>query len=293
MNPERGGHLESKCASSISFREGVAPPSGCITLLTDFGLSDAYVGVMKGVISRINPRATVIDLCHQVIPQNIREAAFLLGASYSFFPPGAVHVAVVDPTVGGKRRALCVAAGNFIFVGPDNGVLSLACSRAGIKEIRSLRNEAYFLENVSRTFHGRDIFAPVAAHVSSGVPLAKLGPKLRSMKQLELSAPKVGPGRRICGMVIHTDRFGNLITNIDDGTFARVFDPVERRKLTVQIAGVTIRGVSETYADVLPGMAAALFGSYNLLEIAVREGSAADELRAGEGAEVVLEAPRR
>jgi hypothetical protein len=174
MNSERGGHLESKCASSISFHEGAAPPSGCITLLTDFGLSDSYVGVMKGVIARINPRAAVIDLCHQVGPQNIKEAAFLLESSYSYFPRGAIHVAVVDPAVGGKRRALCVAAGDFIFVGPDNGVLSLACSRAGIKEIRSLRNEAYFLEDVSRTFHGRDIFAPVAAHISCGVPLAHL-----------------------------------------------------------------------------------------------------------------------
>jgi hypothetical protein len=267
-------------------------PSGFITLLTDFGLEDAYVGVMKGVIAKINPRVNVIDLCHHVAPQNIKEAAFLLNSSYAFFPPGTIHLTVVDPTVGGKRRALCIAAGNYYFIGPDNGVLSIACAGAGISSIYSLQNDKYFLEPRSRTFHGRDVFAPAAAHLSSGVPLQLMGRRLRTMKQIKFPLPAVEQGRRVTGRVLYKDRFGNLISDIDERTLTGAFIGIDTKQLIVKCAGIEIVGLSDTYCDVAPGEALAVFGSYNLLELAVREGSAAERTGVGEGAEIRVERPR-
>lgn len=280
--------MESRCSSSKSFRSRPIIPSGHISLLTDFGFDDAYVGVMKGVIARINPRATVIDLCHQVPPQNIQRAAFLLLSSYAFFPPGSVHVAVVDPTVGGERRSLCVAAGEFFFVGPDNGVLFPSCARAGIRSIYSLENEDYFLAERSRTFHGRDVFAPVAAHLSAGVKPANMGRKIRTMKRLMLPSPTVGR-RCVKGKIMFADRFGNLVSNIDERAIAEAFPGITPSKLVVRCGGGRINGLSETYCDVSAGVALALFDSHNLLELAVREGSASDRFRAGVGSEVCVE----
>ncbi|RJP19586.1 MAG: hypothetical protein C4520_12640 [Candidatus Abyssobacteria bacterium SURF_5] len=289
MNPGRGGHLQRKCSSSSSFYRSERP-GGVITLLTDFGLADAYVGVMKGVIAGINREASVIDLCHEVAPQNVHQAAFLLASSYVYFPGGAIHLAVVDPTVGGKRRAICVAAGDFFFVGPDNGILSIACSRAGIKEIRSLDNEAYFLKDRSKTFHGRDIFAPVAAHLSRGVPLAELGRKLRSMKHVTLPEPAIEPRRGIRGRIVYRDRFGNLISNIDRGSVAAAFAGIDEGRLVIRVGEACIKGLGESYSAVAPGLAVAFFGSYNFLEVGIRDGNAAEILKAGEGAEVRVEA---
>jgi S-adenosylmethionine hydrolase len=266
--------------------------SGFITLLTDFGLSDAYVGMMKGVIAQINPKAAVIDLCHQVTPQEIKEAAFLLASSYAFFPPGTIHVAVVDPTVGGQRKALCLQAGDFYFIGPDNGVLSIACSRAGMKEMRILDNEVFFLKTATRTFHGRDVFAPAAAHLSAGADFHRVGPKLLSMKRIRLPLPQVRPGL-VSGRILYRDRFGNLISNIAPETIANAFPALGYDRLFISVAGTSIRGLGCAYYEVPPGSPIALFSSYNFLEIAVREGNAADVLRAGEGAKVTIEAAGR
>jgi len=253
-------------------------PSPAITLLTDFGLADAYVGVMKGVVASINPRALVIDISHDVAPQDIREAAFLLASSFEYFPSGAIHVAVVDPTVGGERRAICAQSGGRFFVGPDNGVLSIACYRAGRPKIYLLENESFFLSPRSRTFDGRDVFAPVAAHLSAGVPIETMGCRTRSMERIHLPRPTPGRGPALRGEVIHIDRFGNLITNIGSDIIQRTFPDAERGELVIACGGHEIPGLSETYADARPGVALALIGSHNFMEIALRDGAASSSL---------------
>lgn len=269
-----------------------------ITLLTDFGLSDAYVGVMKGVVASINPDARVIDLCHDIAPQDVRGAAFLLAAAYNYFPPGTIHVAVVDPTVGSARAALCVQAGDFFFIGPDNGVISTACYRAGRPKIFRLENEDYFLENPSRTFHGRDIFAPAAAHLAAGAPIESMGRRVRSMKRIQLPRPTVrrGPGRHdtcIRGEVVHVDRFGNLITNIKPDTLQKAFPRRKRSALTVVCGEHSIYGLSETYREVAPGQPLALVGSYGLIEISLRDGDAAASLGLVRGRKIKIEPGRK
>ncbi len=270
----------------------------CITLLTDFGLSDAYVGVMKGVIASINPDARVIDLCHDIAPQDVRAAAFLLAGAYHYFPTGTIHVAVVDPTVGSARPALCVQAGDFFFIGPDNGVVSAACCRAGRPKIFRLENEDYFLENPSRTFHGRDIFAPAAAHLAAGAPIESMGRRMRSMKRVQFRRPAVSRGAGthdacIRGEIVHIDRFGNLITNIEPDTIRKAFPRRKLRALTVVCGEHSIHGVSEVYSDVAPGRPLALVGSYGLIEISVREGDAAALLGLGRGNTVKIEPAKR
>jgi S-adenosylmethionine hydrolase len=263
-------------------------PSRAITLLTDFGLADAYVGVMKGVVASINPRALVIDICHDVAPQDIREAAFLLASSFGYFPPGAIHVAVVDPTVGGERRAICAQAGGRFFVGPDNGVLSIACYRAGRPKIYLLENESFFLSPRSRTFDGRDVFAPVAARLSAGVPIEKMGRRARSMERIHLPRPAAGKGPALRGEVIHIDRFGNLITNIGPDIIHRTFLGTEPGGLVIACAGHEIAGLSETYADARSGVALALIGSHNFMEIALRDGAASSSLGVERGERVKI-----
>jgi S-adenosylmethionine hydrolase len=281
-----------KCAPSdshLSELQKTRHPARFITFTTDFGFADAYVGVMKGVVAGINPEAQVIDLCHDVPPQDVRAAAFLLAGSFAYFPPDTIHVAVVDPTVGGKRRALCVQAGRYFFIGPDNGVLSLACYRAGRPKIVPLENEKYFLEKRSRTFHGRDMFAPVAAHLSAGVPIESFGRSGRSMVRIRLPVPVVEDGRRIKGEIIHVDRFGNLITNIEEAGIRKVFQRADKRDLVIACASYRIHALSETYGDTSPGAAVALFGSYDLMEIAVRDGNASSSLGAKQGDSVSIE----
>ncbi len=279
--------------SHLSELQKTSHTARLITFTTDFGTADAYVGVIKGVVAGISPKARVIDLCHHVPPQDIRAAAFLLAGSFGYFPPGTIHVVVVDPTVGGERRALCVQAGRYFFVGPDNGVLSLACYRSGRPKIFLLENEKYFLENPSRTFHGRDVFAPVAAHLSAGVPVESFGRRARSMVRIRLPMPVVERGRRIKGEVIHIDSFGNLITNIEEAGIRKVFQRADKRDLVIACTGHRIHALSETYGDTSPGTAVALFGSYDLMEIAVRDGNASSRLGAKQGDPVSVELSER
>ncbi|MBI4833050.1 MAG: SAM-dependent chlorinase/fluorinase [Candidatus Lindowbacteria bacterium] len=248
-----------------------------ITFLTDFGLNDTYVGVMKGIVAGINPAAIVIDLCHEIAPRDINSAAFLLAASYPFFPEGTVHVAVVDPGVGTGRRALCVQAGKYFFIGPDNGVISLACYDAGPPKIFLLENESYFLEKRSKTFHGRDIFSPVAAYLSAGTPIESFGREIRSMKRIRPSVAIIAR-HSLQGEIMHIDRFGNIITNIREEDVSSAFGRTNRNRLIVTCGGHRIYGLRQTYGDVEPGLALALFGSYNLMEIAVSSGNAASAL---------------
>ncbi len=241
-----------------------------ITLTTDFGLQDSFVGTMKGVILGITPDARLVDLTHDVPPQDVRAGAYALYAAYRYFSAETVHLAVVDPGVGSARRAVALRTSWGTFVAPDNGLLSLVLSRETVDEAVALENPAYRLPHVSRTFHGRDVFAPAAAHIARGVPLAELGPAVTDLATFPVSRP-VSRGHTLIGQVIYVDRFGNLVTDVLE---ADLTGPVA----TVAAGSARIAGLSDTYAAVAPGQALALIGSAGHLEIAVREGSAARTL---------------
>jgi S-adenosyl-L-methionine hydrolase (adenosine-forming) len=240
-----------------------------ITLTTDFGSKDWFVGTMKGVMLGIAPRATLVDITHEIAPGDLRGGAFALGASYRFFPKGTVHLVVVDPGVGSARRAIAVQTADYCFVGPDNGVLSWALAREPVKAIHALENDRYFLHPVSRTFHGRDIFAPVAAHLSRGLELRKVGPALKEMVRLAWPHPQA-EGRGVRGEVVYLDRFGNAITNIDADKVRRL----GAGPLAVWLGRKRLCAVAEFYQAVPQGHAVAVVGSSGFLEIAVNGGSA-------------------
>ncbi len=258
-----------------------------IALLTDFGLDDSYVGTMKAVIANINPGAYVIDLCHGIRPQDVIGGAFLLGSSYKFFPDGAIFIAVVDPGVGGERKIVCVQTRKYIFLAPDNGILESILVQEETLTIVEVSNAEYFLPDVSSTFHGRDVFAPVAAHLSLGVKPAKLGESLKGLRRLDLPRPETSADGVVTGEVIYEDRFGNLITNID----RNVIGGTESRILSVAIGNRKIDKLSTSYQDGRPGEPVALFGSSGHLEVAVNGGSASKSLNCsrGDGVTVAFE----
>jgi len=256
-----------------------------ITLTTDFGEADGYVGAMKGVILGIAPEARIVDISHDIEPQNVRQAAYVLSTAVPYFPQGTIHVVVVDPGVGSARRPIAVRTGSAYFVGPDNGVFSHALAReqeAGVKEptVLHLNRREFWLPTISQTFHGRDIFSPVAAHLAAGVPFEMLGTPISDPVILSLPRPERMPDGSIRGEVLHADRFGNLITDIPMSWLAG-------NQWVFEIAGRRIEGLSATYAAVRRHALLALPGSEGLLEIAVREGSAAERLGVGEGALVI------
>ncbi|MCC6444556.1 MAG: SAM-dependent chlorinase/fluorinase [Armatimonadetes bacterium] len=260
-----------------------------VTLLTDFGLTDPYVGVMKGVILSRCPQARLVDLTHSVNPQDVAGAAFLLGSSYMHFPPRTVHLAVVDPGVGGVRRPLAALIDGHFFVAPDNGLLSHVLAAAREMQIVHLNRPQHFLPQISRTFHGRDIFAPIAGSLAANTSLAAFGTPVMDPIMLPVSAPAVTPAR-IWAQVIHADRFGNLITDLTEEAF-RQWLPQIRLSLTIRAGNAVLQGIRESYSEVAPGEPVALFDSFGRLEIAIREGSAARALgiRPGNIVELVLE----
>lgn len=255
--------------------------SGLVTFLTDFGSRDPYVGIMKGVVLGLNPEVHLVDLAHQVDPQDIQQGAFLLATAVDWFPPGTVHLAVVDPGVGGARRALAVQGERHFYVGPDNGVLTLALRRDHPVAAVEIRPGRWTLDRISRTFHGRDIFAPAAAHLARGVALTHLGPPATDLVELDLP-PNHREGSRVETRVVHRDTFGNLVTLLHRG---EVSEPLQ----TVRIAGREIP-VRDTYGDVPQGGILACWGSADYLEIAVNRGSASQALgvEPGEPVEVLL-----
>ena len=253
-----------------------------ITLTTDFGVHDGYVAAMKGVILRIAPGVSLVDVSHDVAPQDVAGAAYLLAGVYRFFPPETVHLVVVDPGVGTQRRGLAVRADEQLFVAPDNGVLTPVLDAATRIAIVSLTNARYWLGEVSHTFHGRDIFAPVAAHLARGVPLEELGVSIGDPVRLGLPEPRVRGGL-VEGTVVWVDHFGNLVTNIPAGALP----PDETYRVTV--GHLTVTGLFTTYGQVRAGQPLALVGSHGYLEVAVREGSAAEMAGAGRGAMVRVE----
>jgi S-adenosylmethionine hydrolase len=243
-----------------------------ITLTTDFGQKDGFVGVLKGVIWRICPKAQIADISHEIAPQNILEGAFALWRAYRFFPPGTVHVAVIDPGVGTQRRLLAAKIGIWFFVGPDNGLFTRIYKDAKLykwsMECVHLVNENYFLPQVSHTFHGRDIFAPIAAHLANGVALSKLGPILDNPVQILIPEPEKTPkGWRV--HVIGIDRFGNLITNMPTGWIE------EKGNVHLRAGRFDVHGVADSYGAYPPGKLIALTSSDGQLELAVVNGSAA------------------
>ncbi len=256
-----------------------------ITLTTDFGAADPFVGVMKGVIAGRAPTALVIDLTHGIPPQDVLAGALVLRHSVAYFPRGTIHLAVVDPGVGSERRALCVETTGALLVGPDNGLLSLAAPPGEIRRIVHLTEERFFLSPRSATFHGRDVFAPVAAALAAGTPVEKLGSEARDMQRLDLP-PVVREPHALRGQVIYVDHFGNLATNVS----AADLGGLAIHAASIGVGSVRLRGVAPSYAAVKRGEPVAVVNSWGLLEIAVREGSARDRLGAGVGTPVVIEA---
>ncbi len=246
-----------------------------VTLLTDFGLKDHYVASMKGVILGINPQCLIIDITHQVKPHDIEEAAFILVNVYSFFPKGTIHLAVVDPGVGGERKPILLVTEEYYFIGPDNGLFTLVAQREKIKQIIVLKEEKYFLSKVSHTFHGRDLFAPVAAHLSLGINPDAFGNRIDSLNEFRFERPMIRGGR-LSGRILHVDAFGNLISNITEEIF---FQYVQDRPFIIQIGRETIHGLKKGYWEGKKGERMALFGSGGFLEISMREGSAQNRLK--------------
>ncbi len=257
---------------------------GCITLLTDFGPADPYVAAMKGVALGVNPEVLLVDISHEVAPHDIVGAAYLLAWSFAYFPPRTVHVAVVDPGVGSERRILAAEIHGQFLMAPDNGLLSVALKQSPPTRLISVTNSAYFRHPVSMTFHGRDIFAPVAAHLSLGVDLGQMGRPVHDPILLDEAQPH-GVGGALEGTVVHVDRFGNLVTNISRRDI-ETLDPTGQAPLRLEIADSVISGVKRTYAEVGIGKLLAVVGSSGLLEISANRRSAADILGAGRGTTV-------
>lgn len=252
-----------------------------VALLTDFGLRDHYVGTMKGVILSVCPQATLVDLTHDIAPQDIAAAALELAAAYRYFPAGTVFLVVVDPGVGSLRRGIAVEAGGYRFVGPDNGVLSLAWSDAGAPvHVVELGNPALARAHISKTFEGRDRFAPAAGYLARGLDLREFGPRIDDAVTLKVPEPTVTDAE-IAGEVIRVDRFGNLITNIP-GSLIESWSAL----VSVIVANHQIPSLGATYADAPPGDLCALIGSTGQLEVAVNGGSAAATLAASRGTPV-------
>ncbi|MDZ7954168.1 SAM-dependent chlorinase/fluorinase [Nostoc sp. DedQUE09] len=244
-----------------------------VTLLSDFGDRDVYVGIMKGVIAQINPRLTVVDLTHQIPPQDIAAARFSLMNAYAHFPVGTVHLAVVDPGVGGKRRAIAVEFAQGFLVGPDNGIFSGLLSQSPAIAAVELTNLNYWrTPQPSKTFHGRDIFAPVAANLASGVPLKQLGQEIDPVSLVNLD---IGNCKQttigVMGCIQYIDHFGNLVSNIPASY-------VQGKTWCVQVAGLSVPG-RETYGEVKVGEIIALVGSHGWVEIAINYGDAHSQLQ--------------
>ena len=241
-----------------------------ITLTTDFGIDDHYVGSMKGVVLGINNEAVITDITHGIPKYDIFKAAYTLRGFYKYFPQGSIHVVVVDPGVGSERRPIIVQTQESIFIGPDNGVFSFVLKESKSVNVFEITNSEFMLEDLSSTFHGRDIFAPVAAHLSLGVDIQDFGEVLKNPISLEIRKPEL-KGDEIVGEVIYVDSFGNLVTNIP-GDLLKGYSKV-------QLGELIIDSVAGSYQDVARGNLLAIIGSSGLLEISINQGSAADLIK--------------
>lgn len=255
----------------------------CLTFLTDFGTTDTYVGQMKGVALSIHPDLHIVDLTHEIPPQQIERAACVWSDAIDSFSPASTHVAVVDPGVGSQRRLIAAEIGHYRVVCPDNGLVSFLLQREPLRRAVVLENRRYWRSEISNTFHGRDILTPVAAAWSQGIDLSEFGPPVPT-PLVTLKTHKPVRGRTsITGQIIHIDRFGNLITSIEADSL-----PPERQSLRFEIGSFQVQGLSTCYADVSEGDPLALIGSSGRVEISIRNGNAAEELNANCGRPIIV-----
>ncbi len=259
-----------------------------ITLLTDFGSSDTYVGQMKGVLTAMAPQVTVLDLTHHIPPQDVLAAAIHLDAAVDAFGDDTIHVAVVDPGVGGTRRGIALRCACGSFVGPDNGIFTAVLERYPAKAIVSLEDRALFREPVSHTFHGRDIFAPIAAHLANGLHLTEFGPLIDHPVTLDLPRPTQSDDGSLAAHILITDHFGNLITDLRRDAFYAWRGDRPLDTIRIHLPGAAPLPLSRTFADTNPGDPVAYFGSAERLEVAVRNGSAARYLGLASGEQITL-----
>ncbi|MCX8021777.1 MAG: SAM-dependent chlorinase/fluorinase [Syntrophorhabdaceae bacterium] len=251
-----------------------------ITLLTDFGLKDAYVGTMKGVILSIAPNTYIVDITHEISPQDIVEAAFTIEGYYRFFPKGTIHIAVVDPNVGSERLPIVVCKDGYIFVGPDNGIFSLILK--GERDVYIIENSHFMLREISNTFHGRDVFSPAAAYIASGVPPSRLGPSLNDPVILKDLHPEFKETSLI-GRIVKIDRYGNAVTNIGYHDFNRF---VQGRGFTVRIGDMVFPNINRSYYE---NEFVCLFGSSNYLEFGRYMGNFSETKNIKKGDQVTIE----
>ena len=254
-----------------------------LTLTTDFGIDDAYVAIMKGVISSIAPAVRMVDITHNIAPQDVMEAAFVLKSAAPYFPPGAIHLAVIDPGVGTDRRPVALRMGDHWYVGPDNGLFSLLLNGSTPDEAVVLNKPAFWrTPDVSQTFHGRDIFAPIAAHIAAGRTLTQLGSPIESLTPLYWALP-IADQQGVQGWVVHVDRFGNCITNIEQSMIDLDRHP---RGVKCYVGSTILDTISTNYASTPAGEPLMLFDSHELLEIAVNSGNASELLSIRKGSPV-------
>ncbi len=256
-----------------------------ITLTTDYGTTDHLVGALKGVILKINPDATIVDITHNVVPYDVLDGALAISSAYKYFPSKTIHVVIVDPGVGSERRPILVSGENQFFVAPDNGVLSMVYEKEASLTVRHILAEHYFLQPLSKTFHGRDVFAPVAGWLSKTWQTQAFGEEIQDYMRFSIPKPKSAEGQ-LKGIVLRVDTFGNLVTNfvpeelpeglLKDGT------------LKVQVNGKEVTRLVDTFTEGEPGAPVAIVGSSGFLEIAVNKGHAARTLGVGRGAAVVI-----
>ena len=259
-----------------------------ITFLSDFGLDNWFAGTMKGVIKSINSSTEIVDISHDISNFNVNAGAFVLKNSYCYFPQGTIHVAVVDPGVGSERAGLLVETERYFFVAPDNGVLSYTLEQEQIRSIIRLTNSDYFLSSTCNTFHGRDIFAPVAAHLSNGVAPSQFGEVIDKIICLSASEPRKISASEILGHIIYVDRFGNLVSDISRPMLDELLEISKRGRVRIAVRDREISTISLSYSDGRAGEVVALIGSSDYLELAVNQGSAAEILNTETGTELIL-----
>jgi S-adenosylmethionine hydrolase len=258
----------------------ILPTNSPITLLTDFGDVDSFVGAIKGIILSINPEARIVDISHNVPPQDIQAAAFILLTAYRLFPAGSVHLAVVDPGVGSSRRPILIQAANYSFVGPDNGIFSYVCEEEANFKVFHLTNDSYFRKPLSSTFHGRDIFAPTAAALSTGIEPRKLGKEIDDLVRLKSLQPERLKSGKLRGRIIYIDRFGNCVTNIKPEHF--------KDGARLEVGGRTVKAFKEFFAEGSKDKLFGIWGSAGFLELSAYKTSAAKLLKVNAGEPVVL-----
>ncbi|MBL0713532.1 MAG: SAM-dependent chlorinase/fluorinase [Desulfosarcina sp.] len=265
-----------------------------ISLMTDFGEQDEYVGVMKGVILAAAPEARIVDLCHRIGPQDVAGAAFMIEAAFRYFPPRTLHVLVVDPGVGGMRRILYAEAGDHRFLCPDNGLLTIVAQPTGLAQTRQVTNRDLFGPSVSRTFHGRDIFAPLAAFLIQGGDPAQLGGATppEGIERLAGWIPQFSGDGPVKGRIVSTDRFGNLVTNIPADLLARLLADDPGQTLQIDMGRQLTTHLHKAYEEASPGEVLAIIGSRQMLEIAINQGSARDHFQVESGCFVTVAAQR-